>query len=184
MKKIENQTSLLPFLFVMAVFLFIISFSTISCKKKEDNPVAPDTTKIVAPGFSLLSLSGDTLDLIELKGKVVVLFFFGYTCSHCKESAPVIQTSLVNPYVGRSDYIVLGIDVWNGTETYAGAFKTSTGVTFDLLLNGSATGSAYGTTNDRLVVVDREGYIRFSGQQAAKDDAAAAVSKVNTLLAK
>lgn len=152
-----------------------------SCKKKEDI-VHADTAKTMAKNFSLKSLAGDTISLSDFDNKVLVMFFFGYNCSFCKASAPEIQASLVAPFASRSDYIVIGLDVWNGLNPAVEAFRTSTGITVPLLLNASAVGSDYGTTNDRLVVVDRMGYIRFKGNQAALKDISAVKEKVDALL--
>lgn len=40
----------------------------------------------------------------------------------------------------------------------------------------------YNTTNDRLIVIDKMGYIRFKGNQSAIKDIDAAKQKVNKLL--
>jgi peroxiredoxin len=167
------------------LLLFIIATSILSvtsCKKKEEN-VPPDTTKVMAQNFALKSLAGDSVKLADLENKVVVLFFFGYSCSHCKSSAPLIQSKLFAPYGSDTSYSVLGLDVWNGFDNAVESFRSSTGVTFPLLLNASGVSGSYGTTNDRLVVIDKMGYIRFKGNQSAEKDVDAAMQKVNELLA-
>jgi len=165
---------------LIAVVLFSAG-SLSSCKKKEQD-IPADTTRTMAPGFSLVTTSDDTLSLSEYQGDVVVLFFLGYGCKFCKESAPDVQQMLVNPYSGRTDYHLLGLDVWNGTPAQVESFRNETGVSFPLLMQASGVSQQYGTTNDRLVVIDRTGYIRFRGNQAAMKDVASAMDIVNQLL--
>jgi peroxiredoxin len=154
-----------------------------SCKKTEE-VIPADTLKTMAKDFKLKTLSGDSLGLTDMKYKVVVLFFFGYSCSYCIASAREIQVNLVTPYVSNTDYMVVGLDVWNGTTSSVDAFRTSTGLSSPLLLNASGVAGAYGTTNDRLIVIDKTGHIRFKGNQSAIKDIDAARVKANELLAK
>lgn len=174
----QPKRAMLP---VILISLFLVAGTMTSCKKKN---VAPDTTKTLAPGFSLVSLAGDTISLTQLNGKVAILFFLGYSCHFCIESGPEIQSMLAEHYSSNPQIMVIGLDVWDGGITQVQSFKDKTGVTFPLLLNAGATGTAYGTTNDRLVVVDQAGYIRLSGKQAAGKDIDAVKDVVNGLLAK
>ena len=57
---------------------------------------------------------------------------------------------------------VVGVDVWNGTPAQLDAiFRLRTGVTFPLLLQGSAVGRAYGLVNEQYAIVDHRGVLRF-----------------------
>jgi len=60
---------------------------------------------------------------------------------------------------------VIGVDEWNGTAAQLRSFKSQTGVTFPLLLNGaSATGGNFATlygTYDNYVVVNKQGIVRY-----------------------
>lgn len=135
-----------------------------------------------APAFTLSDLGGNQVKLSDYKNKVVVLFFFGNNCPSCKAVGPTIETNLAVPFKNRTDYQILGLDQWNGNATSVEAFKTTTGVTFPLLLNASAVASDYKTTYDRLVVIDKNGKIAFSGNQVASSDVTAAKQKVEILL--
>jgi peroxiredoxin len=167
---------------MLLAVLFVGSVIMTSCSKKEDDTPG-DTTTFMAPAFALKSLTGDTITLASLQGKVAVLFFFGYGCPHCKESAPEIQSMLVNPYAGNDMVQVIGLDLWDGTEGNVTSFRDQTGVTFPLLLNASVVASEYGTSNDRLVVVDQQGNIRLRGNQAAQVDIPEIKAMVDMLLA-
>ena len=135
-----------------------------------------------APAFTLASEAGGEVKLSDFPNKVVVLFFFGNTCSSCKATAPSIESMLVTPYASRNDYMLLGLDQWNGNLASLQAFRTATNVTFPLLLNASAVAASYKTTYDRLVVIDKAGNIAFTGSQLASSDLAAAKAKINSLL--
>ena len=56
---------------------------------------------------------------------------------------------------------MLGLDVWNGSSTRVGGFRTLTGVTFPLLLNaGRIPNRPFGLED--LIVVDPDGIVQFS----------------------
>ena len=135
-----------------------------------------------AADFSLTSLAGSTVKLSDYSNKVVVLFFFGSGCPSCKAVGPSVQSQLVTPFSSKTDYQVLGLDQWNGNSNAVQAFKTSTNVTFPLLLNASSVAATYKTTYDRFVVINKAGKIVFSGKQIAASDLAAVKSIVTELL--
>ncbi len=164
------------------LFVFLISLFVSSCDKSNDDMMP--LTDGDAPDFSLNSLNGTQVMLSEFNNKVVVLFFFGNTCPSCKAAAPSVQSNLVTPFASRSDYQILGLDQWDGNQASVQSFKTITGVTFPLLLNASPVAALYKTTYDRLLVIDKNGSIAFSGSQSASLDIAAVKQKVEMLLSK
>ncbi len=146
-----------------------------------ENPGDPDISAM-APAFELKSHTGNTVKLSDFKNKVVVLFFFGNSCPSCKAAAPSVQTMIQNTFGSNASFMLLGIDQWDGNASSVESFRKSTGVTFPLLLMGSSTAKAYSTTYDRLVVIDKNGNIMFSGTQGAANDLAAVKAKVEALL--
>lgn len=76
----------------------------------------------------------------------------------------------------------MGLDQWNGNTSAVQGFKDATNVTFPLLKNASSVASSYGTTYDRLLIIDKEGKIHFKGTQLANKDIDTVVTKVNALL--
>lgn len=165
---------------IATLLIFALVFS--SCSK--DEYTEPLEIGSDAPGFTLTSLEGNDVSLSGFSNKVVVLFFFGNNCPSCKAAAPSVESMLVEPFASSTDYMVLGLDQWNGNSASVQAFKTATNVTFPLLLNAAGVASDYKTTYDRIVVIDKMGKIAFSGKQSAALDIAAAKTKVNELLAK
>lgn len=159
-------------LFVLTLFLFI------SCEKNRDI----NTPDIKASDFILKTLDGDSIRLSSLKDKVVVLFFLGNSCSSCLVAAVNIENELMQPYSYRSDFILLGLDLSDGNSSALESFKSLTGATFPLLLNASSLATTYETTIDRLIVVGKQGYIQFRGEQAAINDLEVVKTKVEMLL--
>lgn len=165
----------------MAILL-VFALALSSCSKDDDMD-EPLEMSAGAPEFTLKSLAGSNVSLSNFENKVVVLFFFGNNCPSCKAAAPNVESNLVTPFSSKTDYIVLGLDQWNGNAASVEAFKKVTAVTFPLLLSASGVASDYKTTFDRIVVIDKAGNIAFNGTQSASSDIAAAKAKVIALLA-
>jgi peroxiredoxin len=174
-----------PALLALKAVIGILAFSMLlsSCGKDDKDDLKPIETEAAAPDFSLKSLNGNEVGLAQFDNKVVVLFFFGNNCPSCKAAAPSVQSMLVDPFASSTDYMVLGLDQWNGNAAAVQAFQTATNVTFPLLLNASGVAADYKTTFDRIVVIDKSGKIVFSGTQSAASDIAGAKAKVLELLA-
>jgi len=114
----------------------------------------------VAPDFTLESLDHGSQSLSDYEGKVVYLFFFGYSCPPCKTHGPIIQTEIANKY-SAEDVQVLGLDVWNGGTSGLTSYKGSTGVSFPLLNNAGSVQSLYGVPRqDYTVIVDQNGIVQ------------------------
>lgn len=136
----------------------------------------------IAPAFTLLSTYGDSVSLADYKGNVIVLFFLGNACPSCKSVAPSVERDLNGAYDTYSQYTILGLDQWDGNKDELNAFRETTHVTFPLLLMASGVASEYGTTYDRLVVVDQEGKIAFKGRSTTYNDLDDVKDLINTLL--
>ena len=121
-----------------------------------------------APDFNLSSVNGGAASLENYEGKPLVIFFFGSTCPLCIGSAPSVESE-INQMYSADDMTIIGIDTWDGNISAVMNFRNTTGVTFDLLLNGSSVESSYGITYDRLLVVDAKGIIAFKGNSSASN---------------
>lgn len=175
---IQSNTILL-----LAASLFVL-FSACSSEDDvtPDVPGTPGSTNSKAPEFSLTSLDGGTVKLSDFKDKVVVLFFFGNSCPSCRAIAPSVESKLNTAFSSNSDYVILGLDQWDGNNAAVESFKNTTKVTFPLLLNASAVAGSFNTTYDRLIVIDKAGIVVFKGTQIASNDINKAVAKVEELL--
>ena len=153
-------------LLVKSITLVSLFISVSSCT--ETDPEATLNNK--APNFNLTSDSGNKISLSDFDGKIKVLFFFGNDCPNCKGVAPKIETDLYLPFKDNKDFVLLGLDDWDGGKSGVDSFKSTTKVTFPLLINASSVTKDYKTTYDRLVLIDKDGTILFSGSQAATND--------------
>jgi len=179
MRRTTTTFEVLSILKKMALLLVVIlGFS--ACQAVEED--YSGVTGIKAPAFTLFSTEGKQVHLFDYKDKVVVLFFFGNNCPKCKAEAPALEEMLVSPYANRQDYVVLGLDYWNGEPAAVKAFKDETGIDIPMLLDAGNVGSNYKTFYNRIVVIDKDKNIVFSGTQEASKDFAAAKAHVDNLL--
>jgi len=105
---------------------------------KEPDPLPSDT---LAPAWQLVSLEGDTLSLIGLRGKLVLIDFFYKSCYPCMLALPVLQ-ELHEQYADQGLRIV-GLDPYDGPEDDLANFLSKRGVTYPVLLGASETARTY-----------------------------------------
>lgn len=169
--------------FLLGLFATLLTISLMtSCSEDtpeptpDPEPTPMDTTTMeptdnlpVAPDFALSLAGGGSVTKDDFADKTLVIFFFGNGCPPCKGVAPSIESQLKKAFADKSNFAIIGVDLWDGSESRVDGFKSQTGVTFPLALEGSGMGSAYGSTYDRLVVINSKGKIAFqdNGRTAA-----------------
>lgn len=102
----------------------IFAFST-PLKSSAQAPAVPaDTIPLnqAAPDFSLKDISGKTVTLSLLKGKVVVLDFWATWCVPCHENFPAMQ-KVVNHYKADKNIVFLFIDTGERSDDYVSLAK-------------------------------------------------------------
>ncbi len=145
--------------------------------------VLPQSVGSPAPDFTLTSDEASNFRLSDQQGKVVFMFLFGYACPHCLANGNNTETGIYDKFVANDDFVAVGIDTWDGNKAGVANFKASTGISYPLCLMGSEIEELYETTYDRMVVVDREGIIRFkSSANATREVVDAAAGIINSLL--
>ncbi len=115
-----------------------------------------ETDPSVAPDFTIETLDHGTFKLSEQRGKVVYVFFIGYSCPPCIAASPDVEKALRQGYA-EDKLAIVGVDVWDGSIGQLSNFRVQTGVTFPLGLNGSGVGGLYGAPNDYSVLIDKNG---------------------------
>jgi thiol-disulfide isomerase/thioredoxin len=76
-----------------------------------------------AHNFSAQNITGETLQLSDFKGKVVILDFWGSWCGPCRAANPTL-VSLYNTYAHKSFQQIKGFDIISvGVETDAAKWK-------------------------------------------------------------
>jgi len=166
---------------IKSIFFLFVVFAFNACQIEDDDFSGITGSK--APGFVLTSTDGNQVSLFNYNNKVVVLFFLG-TDSSCEAVVSDIENVLVTPFVNRTNYIILGLDYFNGDMLSVKAFKTAAGLSFPLLLNAGNVATNYKTTYNRIVIIDQDQNIVFSGSQCASEDINTVKQKLDLLLAK
>jgi peroxiredoxin len=126
-----------------------------------------------APNFVVGLLGGETFDLADHEGKVVMVYFFGNTCPSCRAVGPIIESAIYQKYMDDAGNLVaVGIDTWNSSsnESSVTGFKNTTGITFPLAIKGGDVAVQYKITYDRLMVIDRAGVLVHKGLVVASND--------------
>jgi peroxiredoxin len=165
-------------------------FFLMSCSESSDLPITPGpdspdepiVAAEIAPAFQLDTYSGSKISLADYKDKTLVIFFFGNSCPPCQAVAPKIEDDLNKAFSGNDKFAIIGIDQWDGNASSVEAFKDRTGVTFPLALKGSGVAKNYGTTYDRLVVVNPDGAIEYRGRSIAANNLNEVIEIVSGLL--
>ena len=112
-----------------------------------------------APEWSLSALTGDTIRLADLKGKVVLLDFFYKSCAPCCAALPVLQ-SLHEKYKDKG-FMMIGIDPIDDPEKDEMAdFLAKRGITYTILFSERELSDTYRVSGyPTLYFLDREGKI-------------------------
>lgn len=112
-----------------------------------------------APDFALPTLSGTTLRLSDLKGKVVLINFWATWCIPCKTEMPAIDALYQRHRDRGLEVVAVNLDVLStaGVE----AFVKEVGVTFRVVLDPSwSTAHAYRVVGiPTTYLIDRAGHV-------------------------
>ena len=123
---------------------------------KAPEPLAEGTS---APDWSLPTLTGDTVRLADLRGKVVLLDFFYKSCAPCCAALPILQ-SLHEKYKDRG-VVVVGIDPYdNPVKDEMVTFLAKRGITYTVLFSDHKLTETYHVHGfPTLFILDRDGKI-------------------------
>ena len=141
----------------------ITSSSSSSGYTVQDNAPAPSAQKVVAPNFSLQTLDGQQVSLVDYRGdKPVILDFWASWCHNCQRSFPK-TAKLYDEYKDQVE--IIGVNM-RESKGVAQNFVDKTGASFPIGIDSGSITQQYGVryTNTH-VLIDREGHIvnSFSG---------------------
>ena len=179
---IKRYTHLLRYITVVAtVALIFFNGCDNGTAQQKARPAkkktAPATQKharqgnaLIAPDFTLANLDGDWVSLNELKGKVVLLNFWGTWCGPCRREIPAF-INLTEKYK-KDGLEIVGITLTSGSPSNIRSFADKWGINYTLLtdIEGNETQTVTAlysqATRQRITgipttfIIDREGFIR------------------------
>ncbi|MCR8982511.1 thiol-disulfide oxidoreductase ResA [Brevibacillus laterosporus] len=121
-KRTSMRVAILGVLLVALVFAVYTSFAKPNEIKKGDK----------VPNFSLQSLDGETMTLADLKGKGVILNFWGSWCEPCRNEMPDLEKAwLANK---DQNIVIVGVNVGE-SEVSAEQFVRQVKTTFPILMD-------------------------------------------------
>jgi len=121
-------------------------------------PVIPEVNK-AAPDFALTTISGESVRLSELRGRIVALNFWATWCGPCRLEMPLLQ-SYADRYPG--ELTVLAINDAEPVEKVR-LYVDDLGLSFPILLDEiEAVTRLYRVRGfPTTVFIDRDGKIRY-----------------------
>src|SRR5664279_786995 len=146
----------IPFFFIVCLIMSMAACSKTDTPKNS----AVATEKSPAPNVSVISLAnGSTLNLSDLKGKVVLLNFWATWCPPCREEIPSMVG--LNQAMQGKAFQMLAVSVDEGGKAAVEAFFKKGGVVLPALLDTEGKVSRlYATTGvPETFVIDGKGVI-------------------------
>ncbi len=124
---------------------------------------------VLAPDFTLATTQGQTITLSDLKGKVILLNFWGTWCGPCRKEIPDF-VKLYDKYHDQG-LEILGVTLTSGSPDEIQSFMDKWKMNYSILtdINGNETQqvtTAYGKAVGKPIsgipttfIIDRDGYI-------------------------
>jgi peroxiredoxin len=124
-------------------FIFMILFSASVNGQLPDKEIPADYGYIVkigqqVPDFKMSTTDGKTINISDLKGKVVMLQFTASWCSVCRKEMPHIESDIWKKYKDNPNFALYGIDLDEPKETVE-KFAKQIPVTYPLTLDPKGT---------------------------------------------
>ncbi|MBI4810909.1 MAG: redoxin domain-containing protein [Ignavibacteriales bacterium] len=120
-----------------------------------------------APTFELLSTKGESVDIKNLRGKVLILFFFNTNCNSCAEEAPLW-------YMIKSKYDstkIKFIGVCSSGLDEIEKFLIHTKLNIPVLLDGGDVRKLYQIEKEpEVFLIDEDGKIAFTNKNIPTDE--------------
>lgn len=116
----------------------------------------------MAPDFSIKLTTGKTVQLKELRGKIVMLQFTASWCSVCRKEMPFIESDIWQKHKSNPNFTLIAIDRDEPLETVL-KFAESTKITYPIGLDPAANIFALYAQREagitRNVIIDKAGKI-------------------------
>ena len=166
--------------------LFILIFSMTGCKGQENNRGYIVEVGDEAPAFSAQFANGDTFNLEDHRGQVVMLQFTASWCGVCRKEMPHIEKEIWQKHQDEG-LVLVGIDRDEPLEIVR-KFAEETGITYPLALDpGAEIFSLYAQKQagvTRNVLINRKGKIVFLTRLFNPEEFSALKNKIDELMEK
>ena len=140
-----------------------------------------------APLFTTVdALTGDTVRLADMRGKVVMLQFTASWCGVCRKEMPQIESRIWQRHKNDTSFALIGIDRDEPAEKVS-RFVEQTGVTYPMVLDPDA--DIFGLYADkkagvtRNVIIGRDGRIVMTTRLYEEKEFEHMVAVIDSLLA-
>ncbi|MBS7640487.1 MAG: TlpA disulfide reductase family protein [Candidatus Bathyarchaeia archaeon] len=160
--KVKLWVIVFSLILIASVIAAIVSWFTLYSLLSRAIILEKDLSGILAPEFSLYDLNGNTLKLSDFKGKIVILDFMATWCGPCRMQIP--HLNFVREKYGDSVILIsISIDPNHDSEGILKEFLNEYPYANWIWARDTANlRGVYGVTAiPTLVIIDREGYIRF-----------------------
>jgi peroxiredoxin len=147
------------FLWIMVLAVVLLVVGYIALNKQEGNKIIVSGDR--APEFRLSALDGRSVNLSDLRGKVVMVHFWATWCPPCVEEIPTLAK--LYPQFAGADFEMLAVSVDEGGANAVSAFMLKNNLQVPVLLDPDrATANHYGTFKfPETYIVDRKGVVRY-----------------------
>jgi cytochrome c biogenesis protein CcmG/thiol:disulfide interchange protein DsbE len=116
---------------------------------------------VPAPDFTLTGLSGKTISLAQVRGKVVLLDFWAVDCAGCKVEIPW-YVAFDQTYRDKG-LALIGIDMYGESPDMVKAFMEKTHMDYPVAIGNDALGEKFHLEEMPLtLLIDRGGRIALS----------------------
>jgi len=132
-----------------------------------------------APDFSFTTSEGEYISLEDLKGKVVLLDFWGTWCPPCVESVPALR-NLNQKFTKKGPFVMIGVSTDSDEHVWRAFTAKEKMVWPQFLDRDRQVSQAFGVRSfPTYIVLDHEGIIRFRTTGASFEREAALQEAIN-----
>lgn len=150
-----------------AIALVVVLAIWLATGQSQAGRVAAPTVNRPAPAFALSSPAGDTIQLQDYRGKIVMVNFWGTWCEPCIRELPELQTAYEQ--LQDQGFVIIGINLFqdekaqNRTQEDIQRFVEQYGITYPIALDadGATTDSYHIYPIPTSFFIDEQGNIRY-----------------------